>query len=129
MNKSSILAVFFFLFTCQFLLAQDVNVHIIEGFKNGKASELASQLAPVVDYIGPKKEGQLNGSQTISQLTSFFSAHKASNFIIKHSGDSPSGNVYSIGVLTTNDGDYRVYLLFAANSNNKISEIRIEKDE
>jgi hypothetical protein len=51
------------------------------------------------------------------------------SFVVKHNGKSPSGNAYSIGVLDTSDGNYRIYLLFPEKTKEKISEIRIEKDE
>ena len=129
MKKTGFPTLLSLLFICQFALAQEVNVRIMEGFKNGDAAQIAAFLSPMVDYIGPKKEGQLSASQTNAQLSSFFASNRVSNFIVKHNGESPSGNGYSIGVLTTSKGIYRVYLLFPGKTKDKISEIRIEKDE
>lgn len=129
MNMSGFLSLLSLLIISQIALAQEVNVQIMEGFKTGDAARIAAFLSPVVDYIGPKKEGQLSASQTKAQLSSFFASNRVSNFVVKHNGKSPSGNAYSIGVLTTSNGIYRVYLLFPGKTIDKISEIRIEKDE
>jgi hypothetical protein len=117
------------LFISQVAFAQEVNVRIIEGFKNGDPALIADYLAPMVDYMGPKKEEQLTANQTRSELSSFFYSNKVSSFVVKHTGKSPSGNGYLIGVLTSNKGTHRIYLLFPGKSKEKISEIRIEKDE
>lgn len=101
----------------------------MEGFKNGNASSIANFLTPEVDYTAPNKESVLTASQTKSELSTFFKAHKVTSFEVKHNGKSPSGNAYFIGVLNTSDGNYRVYLLFPEKTKDKISEIRIEKDE
>ena len=130
MKNSRFQALFCLLLIGQFVFAQEVNVRIMEGFKNGDAALIADNLTPVVDYMGPKKESQLTASQTKSELSSFFSSHKVSSFVVvKHKGESPSGNAYLIGVLTTNNGTFRIYLLFPEKTKEKISEIRIEKDE
>ncbi|HAW51684.1 MAG TPA: hypothetical protein DCX54_05050 [Flavobacteriales bacterium] len=131
MKKSGSIAllVLLFVFPCKFMFAQEVNVGIIEGFKNGNASLIAEYLTPEVDYMGPNKESQLSADQTKSQLTSLFASLKVSSFEVKHNGKSPSGNAYLIGSMTTSKGVYRVYLLFPEKTKEKISEIRIEKDE
>lgn len=129
MKKSGILILFSILLCSHFVLAQEVNVNIMQGFKNGDASKIAPYLDQKVDFIGPNKEGLLSASQAKAELSSFFAVHHVSNFIVKHNGQSPSGNAYSIGVLTTSDGNYRVYMLFPKKTKEKISEIRIEKDE
>ena len=129
MNKTGFRALLYLLLISQFAFAQEVNVRIMEGFKNGDAALIATYLSPVVDYMGPNKESQLTANQTKAELSSFFNSHKATSFVMKHKGKSPSGNAYFIGVLSTNNGTYRVYLLFPEKTKEKISEIRIEKDE
>ena len=129
MKKTGIRALLSLLLISQFAFAQEVNVRIMEGFKNGDAALISTYLSPVVDYMGPNKESQLTAIQTKAELSSFFNSHKVTSFVVKHNGKSPSGNAYLIGVLSTNNGTYRVYLLFPEKTKEKISEIRIEKDE
>lgn len=57
MKKTGFPTLLSLLFICQFALAQEVNVRIMEGFKNGDAAQIAAFLSPMVDYIGPKKRG------------------------------------------------------------------------
>jgi len=129
MKKSSLRVLLSLFLISQFAYAQEVNVRIIEGFKNGNAALIGDYLAPEVDFTGPNKEGQLSPVQTKKELSSFFNSRKVISFEVKHTGKSPSGNAYLIGALTTSKGIYRVYLLFPKETKEKIAEIRIEKDE
>jgi len=109
--------------------AQPVNVKIIEGFKSGNASLIDPYLTKEVDFIDPTNEGIFSRATTKNKLSEFFTRNKANDFSIKHHGNSPGNDSYCIGILSTDKGIFRVYLLYVGSERTQISEIRIEEDE
>ena len=128
MTRPVILILFTILlhFTTQ---AQHVNVNIIEGFNSGNTNLIDPYLAEEVEFIDPYNEGFFSRSSTKNKLSEFFTRHNSTEFSIKHHGNSPGNDHYCIGILNTNNGVFRVYLLYDGEGKTKISEIRIEEDE
>ena len=109
--------------------AQHVNVNIIEGFNSGNPTLIEPYLAEEVEFIDPNNEGIYGKATTNKKLSEFFTKNNSKDFSIKHHGNSPGNDHYCIGILNTNKGVFRVYLLYVGEEKTKISEIRIEEDE
>ena len=128
MTKS--VAILLFSFQMALLVhAQEVNVNIIRGFTEGNATFIEPYLNEQIELIDPLNEGLFSKEFTTKKLTDFFGQSNPNMFTIKHKGSSPGGLSYCIGILGSENGNYRVYLLFDDLKGTKISEIRIEEDE
>ncbi|HOK98189.1 MAG TPA: DUF4783 domain-containing protein [Bacteroidales bacterium] len=96
-----------------------------EAFRTGSAKSLAQYMEDKVALTLPDDDDIYVRSEVQKKLSTFFYANKPSSFVIQFEGGKDA-NQYAIGVLKTNNGDYRVSLLLRSN---KISQLRIEKEE
>ena len=123
------LSILFFLLVSFDLLAQDNQESIAQGFRTGNVDKISSEMAEEIELFTPENEGTFSKDMSAKKLKAFFSSCKPLNFKIIHQGTSPSGSAYCIGQLETEKGNYRIYMLFSGKGGNKLSELRIEKDE
>lgn len=111
------------LFTATVLSMND----IIQAFKKGSATDVATYLDNSVEITLASQNSTYNKQQASKIITDFFSENKVSDFKVLHQSES-SGTAYCIGNLSTSGGTYRL-TLFAKDKNGKtlLQEIRFEK--
>lgn len=103
---------------------------IINALKSGNASQLSSFMGNSIDLSIPENEGMYSKAQSELILKTFFSKHPPTNFKVMNNGDAKNNTHYSIGTLNTNNGNYRVYILYKeVNNIATILELRIESDD
>ena len=90
--------------------------------------------AALTPYLCDKTELSINKTETTGKkpvetaLANFFQQNKPSNFIIKHKGNSKAGSQFTVGDLTTSNGNYRVQMVVqAVDGKSTIMSIEIEK--
>lgn len=94
------------------LLAQDGITEVSNALKTGNAKTLASYFHNSLDLTIQKTEGTYSKSQAEQIIQNFFSSHKPVNYKTNHNGSSSDGSKYVIGKLDTQNGSFRVYMLF-----------------
>ena len=99
-----------------------------QAFQVGNPDKLASYLPAELDLCILNKEQMVSKSTALSELRNFFSKHKVTSYKAMHSGGNESqGKSYTIGNMTTDKGDFRVYFYYRkTGSELQILEIRIE---
>lgn len=102
---------------------------IVRAIASGQVANLEQYLDSTVEISLPDQEDMVSKEQAIQLLKAFFEKHAPKGFSEVHQGTSKGNDsLYYIGNLTTNTGNYRMYL-FIRLSNGKpiIQEIRINK--
>ncbi len=111
MKKILLLA--FLLVTVSWALsAQDGLAEVSNALKAGNAKTLATYFHNSLDLTIQKTEGTYSKSQAEQMIQNFFSTHKPVSYKTNHNGSSSDGSKYVIGRLETQNGSFRVYLLF-----------------
>ncbi|HKK88428.1 MAG TPA: DUF4783 domain-containing protein [Saprospiraceae bacterium] len=119
-------------FLCVFSLstftsAQNDESMVTRAFDDGDAAALSAYLQPEVWVCIKDFEDSLNASEAAVRLERFFKDHPVRSFERLHNGGSANKvNEVVIGKLSTEDGDYRVYVYFSGEAAKKIDELRIE---
>jgi hypothetical protein len=103
---------------------------IAKALSAGDADALGRYLADNVAISIQDKEQNYNKARATEALRSFFGANKPKGFNQVHQGTSrENSDQYSIGNLSTANGNFRVYLyLKQAGSGLIIQEIRFDKE-
>ena len=104
-----------------FLVAQswatDLYDQIVKYIKDLNTKELSSLFDQTVEIIIEDREGYYGKTQAEIIIRNFLIKNRPSNFIIVHKGNPNDGLTYSIGLLTTEDGNkYRTYFLMKQKS-------------
>jgi len=100
---------------------------IAAGLKAGDAQMVASHFNETIEMTILDKGNVCSQAQGEQILKEFFTRNKPSDFKITHQGGE--GSVYAIGIMTTSNGNFRVYFLLKPKGNKPlISQFRIEKD-
>ena len=112
------------------LTASPIDDNLATALKKGNTEEIATHFGNSVDLSIPNNEGVYSKTQAKLILKTFFIKNKPSNFSIVHKGDSKNNSHYSIGNLTTSNGNYRTYILYKeVDKKVTILELKIEADE
>lgn len=112
------------------IIALPLTSDIANALKSGNATELAKFMDASIDLSLPDNEGMFSKTQGTIILKTFFFKNKPSDFIVLNSGDAKNNTHYSIGILDTVKGQFRVYILYKEiNNKTTILELRIETDE
>ena len=121
-TTKSILLVF--LFTPLFAGAQSPAIDA--ALQKGSAADLTAYLAKSLDLLILKEESTVTAQQATTMLADFFTQSTVKGYKQNHtSADQNGKSTYSIGDLSTGNGNYRVTIFFDAAK--KICELRIEK--
>jgi len=100
---------------------------IIAGFKAGDAKIVASHFNENIELTILDRENVCSQAQGEQILKDFFSHNQPKDFEITHQGGDVS--VYAIGKMVTENGNFRVYILFKPKGNKPlIIQLRIDKD-
>lgn len=127
--KITKITILLFLFLSFSASAQLLEKDIVDGFSKGKTELISYHANDEVELITPTEDGMFDRENADRKLFSFFQSHKAQTFKIVHNGESPAGDKYLVGELTTQNENFRVYLLLSSGGEPKITEIRIESDD
>ena len=127
--------IYVFFFTLFILLslsslktAETIPKDIISSFKTGNSGQLSSFFNYHIELIVMGKSDVYNKTQAQIILKSFFKRNTPSNFVILNQSGSRTAR-FAIGILYTDKGNYKIYILGKINSNVfKIHQLRIEKD-
>lgn len=108
----------------------DVQEDVINAIKAGNSKALASYFTPSVELNIPGTEGMFSKSQAEGILRDFFSKNQCKAFSMVHQGTSKDGAKYSIANLSTNTGNYRVYIFLKKEGDSfLVKELRIESEK
>ena len=108
--KKTISTFAFFLLLLQSLFASTPD-EVANAIKTGDATEIAKHFNDHVDLKILNKEDVYSRSQAELILKDFFSKHPIKTFKIIHKSAPKGDSQYSIGLLETYNGQYRVYFL------------------
>jgi hypothetical protein len=89
----------------------DITPAVASALRSGNASALAAYFNSTVDLTLPGSEGTYSRSQAELIVKGFFNMNKPSDFTIQHKGSSGEGSQFCIGLLSTDNGDFRTYFL------------------
>lgn len=119
----------FFLCACVFcaiplIEAQnsEISSDIITALNNGDASQLSNHLNANVELVIDNKNDVFSKQQAAGIIVDFFRKNKVNSFQLLHKGNKDVAS-FAIGVLKTNSGSFRVYVL---TRRNEIQQLRIE---
>ncbi len=110
--KKFLFAAFLIVVGSLFLFAQNGMTEVSNALKTGNAKTLASYFHNSLDLTIQKTEGTYSKAQAEQMIQNFFTSHKPVNYKTNHNGSSSDGSKYVIGRLDTQNGSFRVYLLF-----------------
>lgn len=77
-------------------------------FKTGNAGEIAKNFTQSTDLVVLGEDEIVNPEEGRTKLNFFFSNHEPLTFKILHTGESNNGMRYSIGILETKNGNFRI---------------------
>ena len=103
------------------LLVKEISKHL----KANSMDEITKYFASELQLSLLEQDGIYTKSEAIKIVTTFFENYPTDNYQEKHSGDSPDGNIFSIGEIKKEEEVYRVY--FVVNDNH-IQEFCVEID-
>lgn len=111
------------------LFGQEFLKKIEVSFKNGNAKEISQYFDKYIDITLYDKVNTYNKIQAEFVLQNFFSKIEPKDITNVNKGFSQSNlTLYSIFTLTSNSGNYQIYMFFLIRNNMYLlREIRIEK--
>jgi hypothetical protein len=119
----------FLLISFSILFAQSEE-NIAAALKTGNSKEIAKYFGANVNIKILNQEDIYSKNQAELILKDFFTKNTIKNYLPKHNGTSKNGAQYTIGVLNTNNGNFRVYYFLKKNTDGiQIQEFRIELEE
>jgi|SRR5690606_30910443 len=95
----------------------------------GDVTNIARYFENLVEVSISNEQSTYSKTQAERVLDNFFTKNKVRDFVVKHKGNSESSNLlFLIGDLSTDKGEYRVYLMFKKKRDNSytLAEIRID---
>ncbi|MBT8220928.1 MAG: DUF4783 domain-containing protein [Bacteroidia bacterium] len=104
---------------------------ISAALKSGQVEKINQYYSSTVDVTILQDQGFYPKNVATQKVLSFFKGRQVKDYSIVHEGKSKGkDSVYTIGNLTTNDGDYRVYMFITTKGDKHfIEEIKIERKE
>jgi hypothetical protein len=124
-----LVATIFLLISFSILFAQSEE-NIAAALKTGNSKEIAKYFGANVNIKILNQEDIYSKNQAELILKDFFTKNTIKNYLPKHNGTSKNGAQYTIGVLNTNNGNFRVYYFLKKNTDGiQIQEFRIELEE
>lgn len=109
--------------------AADITPAVAAALRSGNSVALASYFSASIDLAVPGSEGTYSKSQAELIVKGFFSANKPTDFIIQHQGNSSEGAQFCIGLLETENVNYRTYFLIKTlNGLSLISQLQFEEE-
>ena len=114
-----------FLLSGIFLHAQDIQ-NVVKAFNSGDATMIRDQFASRVEICMDDQVKHFSSEEAVIHLDRWFDGINPLSFSARHSGGRSGGIQYYIGLLKTENGNFRVFVYFNADKDTyKIDEIRI----
>lgn len=108
--------------------AQNVPVGVVVALKKGNPQGLDRYLGEKVNVIIQKQNSDVDKATAYTTLETFFHSNPVKGFEVRHEGQR-EGSSFVVGVLKTDNGDFRVNCFFKRIQNRYfIHQIRIEKN-
>lgn len=108
--------------------AQNVPAGVVTALKKGDPQGLDRYLGEKVSVIIQKQTSDLDKTAAYATLETFFTSNPVKGFEVRHEGQR-EGSSFFVGVLKTDNGDFRVNCFFKRVQNKYfIHQIRIEKN-
>lgn len=103
---------------------------LAKAFAKGDAETISFFLANNVEICLKNEVNLYTKSSAKNKLSQFFSENTPKAYQEIHQGNSKGNSSYTIGLLSTQNGTYRIYLYFTRmNDDIKINEIRLEEEK
>lgn len=101
---------------------------ISNALRTGEIEKINQYYAGTVDVTILNEQGFFTKNIAIQKVTSFFKAKEIVGYGIVHEGKSKGkDSVYTIGILSTQKGDFRIYMFITSKGDKHyIEEIKIE---
>ena len=100
---------------------------LAKALAQGDVSTIVSYFDQTVEICMLNQTKQLDPTEAEQLLESFFKDHSPSAYQQIHRGDSKGASSYTIGLLTTQSGVFRIYLYYISDSTSvKIKEMRVD---
>lgn len=104
--------------------------NIAAALKAGNSKEIAKHFGTNVNLKILNQEDIYSKNQAEMILKDFFTKNPVKNYTAKHNGTSKNGAQYTIGTLSTSNGNFRTYYFIKKNPDGvQIQEFRIENEE
>lgn len=127
MNRYSIF-IFILLLTPAYLTGQN-QVNLPDAFKSGNAEGISQNFDRNTDLVILDNDEIVNKKQGKNQLEKFFKSHEPVNFKVLHSGESGTSMRYTIGILETKKGNFRIsYYIRDTNGKQLIQQLTIDEE-
>lgn len=111
-------------------VATPINDKLSAALRKGDAEEIAKHFGTSVDLSIPNNEGVYSKVQAKLILKNFFLKNKPIAFSVVHNGKSKNNSHYSIGIINTEKGTFRTYILYKQiDKKVTILELKIEAEE
>ena len=124
-----LLTLVFMLSSVAGMLAQDTQTAISNAIKAGNSKEIAKYFDKRVEVKIEMTSNNYGADQAEVIVRDFLNKFTTRNFTIVHKGTSDGNAQFFIGSMSTNMGNYRVYIYIKNNmGQNLIQEIRFERD-
>ena len=122
-------AVFVFFFLCMTLQVTWAQADLHTALGNGDVPGISIHFGDKVELAIGDKEETLAKADVETRLREFYATHVPKGFSPKHNGTSKSNeSTYTIGELSTDKGDFRVYIYFTQQGEKRsVAELRIEE--
>lgn len=109
-----------------FAQSSEVPVEILNALKAGDAAKLSGFLNNNVELVIANNNDVFSKQQASAIVSDFFRNNKVNSFEILHQQNKDAAS-FAIGILRTNKGSFRVYVLTRKNDGlNLIQQLRIE---
>jgi hypothetical protein len=123
-----IISAFLFIFNLSYGQGKSIKQSISEAFSKENISLLESQMGKTVYLDIEDSDGNYSVKQAGVILQNFINKNPKRTFKINHEGKSNDGARYIIATYSTDNKDYRVYLLISSKTASpKILQIEIEE--
>jgi hypothetical protein len=104
--------------------------NIAAALKTGNSKEIAKHFGANINLKIINQEDIYSKNQAEMILKDFFTKNPVKNYTAKHNGTSKNGAQYTIGTLSTANGNFRTYYFIKKISDGvQIQEFRIENEE
>lgn len=131
LNKKTMRVLFIslLLFVSGNLFSKDLTDDIVSEIRSGNIKEISKYFNDHVDLKIIDKEDSYSKAQAREIIEDFFIKHPVKSFTVAHKSASNSGSSYTIGVLETTNGKFRIYFLLKnIGDKTMIQQFRIETE-
>jgi hypothetical protein len=117
------------LFSLQGLAQADIYEDLSSAFRDGDQKNIAKYFNSKVELTIIQQSNVYSKTQAEMVMRDFFAKYPPVNFEFKHKGSSGQNSKFAIGLLDTQQGNFRVYFFVRQQEGNTyLQEMRFELD-